>query len=147
MIVGLLLGVALAAGPVDLRPQDPFENPNTALRAQVLQPPPPPADSQWGWTVDDTVREAVVLTLIAADWRQTRAFRADGLEEQNPILGRRPSRARVNFLIGAAMVLHPVAARAMPRPWRQVFQTVTVVDEAIAVGHNWALGYPPIKLK
>lgn len=141
MIPAALIALALCQTP-DLRPADPWAR--AGLRPEVLRPLPEPEDDRWRWTTGDTVREVAVLVLIAVDWRQTRAFRADGLPEMNPVLGRYPSRARVNRLIGSAMVAHPVVARLLPRPWRQVFQVVTLAGESAAVGSNWALGYPPV---
>lgn len=129
---------------VDLRTPDPAASPDTAIRAAVLSTPP---EDRNRWTVADTLFEAATLGLIAADWYQTRTFRADGREEQNPILGRYPSRARVNALIGAAMLGHPIAARLLPQPWRRIFQSATIAGEGYAVGANWAAGYKPFPTK
>lgn len=131
----------------DLTVPDPAGNPNTALRALVLQAPPKePKEDKWKWTTGDTVRELATLALIGMDWHQTRDFRAKGRPERNPILGRYPSRARVNTLIGAAMVGHPVAARLLPKPLRQVLQYGTIIGEVDAVSNNWKKGNPPLHL-
>jgi hypothetical protein len=128
---------------VDLTTPDPGAAPDMALRAQVLRAPP--AEDPNRWTTADTVRELATLGLIGADWHQTRHFREDGIEEMNPVLGPTPSRARVNFLIGAAMLGHPIVARLLPRKARTLFQLGTLGGETWAVRHNWSNGYVPFK--
>jgi hypothetical protein len=133
--------------PIDLTVPDPAKDPNSALRTLILQPPPKePKANRWHWTTGDTLRELATLGLIGMDWHQTRDFRADGVEELNPVLGARPSRARVNTLIGAAMLGHPIVARLLPKPWRDVFQYGTIGAETVAVLHNRKDGYEPLHL-
>lgn len=134
------------ADPIDLTIPDPADNPNTALRARVLQAPPKSPDDDNSWTKEDTLRELATLGLIGMDWHQTRDFRAKGHPEINPILGRYPSRARVNTLIGAAMIGHPIVARLLPKKWRRAFQYGTIAAETLAVGNNWNKGNPPLHL-
>lgn len=100
--------------------------------------------TSWRWTPSDYALEAVVLALIAVDWRQTLAFRAQGIRETNPILGPYPSRARVNFMIGGAMLGHVAVAAALPHGfWRTTWQASVGGAEALAVKDNWENGWKP----
>lgn len=158
MTAALLLALALAAdpAPVPAPPAPPAKDelapkapePCPVEEPTVPTPPgykdrfPAPPDLtvklSWHWTTGDTVREALVLGLIALDWKQTRMFRMDGIEETNPIVGRNPSRARVNTMIAGAMLAHVGISFALPHgEWRTGWQLAIGGGEAAAVMNNW----------
>lgn len=139
-MLALLLGLALSQVP-DLRPADPWATPG--LRPEVLAPCPVRTEDRWRWTTGDTVAEGLVLGLIAADWYQTRTFRAAGYREANPVLGPYPSRARVNVMIGSAMLGHVVVARLLPKPYRGYWQFAVGGAEFATVSWNWDAGWAP----
>ncbi len=93
----------------------------------------------------DWIREGVFLTLLAIDWGQTLDIvkrEDEGFSETNPILGHHPSRAKVNTLIGAVAIGHPiVACKFIKSPkWRKWFQYITIGAEGYAVIHNYNIG-------
>src|SRR5512142_2553592 len=90
-----------------------------ALCAALLRAAPASADE---WTPEDTRREAVVVGLIAVDVGTTLAWLHEGGTERNPLIGRRPSTARVLTLATSAAVLHALTARILPRPYREGWQ-------------------------
>lgn len=98
------------------------------------------------WTVQDTARESVVLSLSLADWGQTLDVRTRyqaGARcwEANPLLGAHPSRARINRYFAAGLVLHPLIAYLLPARARHAFQYVSIGWEAGIVGSNAHLGF------
>ncbi len=97
------------------------------------------------WTKADTARELAFTAVVVLDWGTTldieRAHQeSPWIHETNPILGRHPSRAKVNLYIPAGILLHFLAARAMPARWRAAFQSASIFIEAGAVSHNFAVG-------
>lgn len=97
------------------------------------------------WTHADTARELTYVGLTTLDWGTTLDIQADNAAgrfryEQNPLLGRHPSRAKINALIPASMALHYLVARLLPERWRAAFQYVSIGAEITAVSHNYAVG-------
>lgn len=84
----------------------------------------------------EVAMQGAFLGLAATDWQQTRAFRKLGVEEMNPLLGRRPSVGKVDTMVPAAMAAHTLAAYALPRPWRNIAQVLGLGAETWAVAHN-----------
>ena len=109
-----------------------------AFLALVLLAQPAHADE---WTDEDTIAEAAYLALHVIDWGQTRnmALR-DGYYEHNPALGIKPHSDRVNLHFAAGAVLHPLVARALPRPWREGWFTLSIIVEAGIVAGNHRIG-------
>jgi hypothetical protein len=114
------------------------------LAAALLVAPIAASAADRSWSRDDVLWEIAFAAEVAVDWSQTRwmiAHPEAGLAEANPLLGRHPSRARVNAagLIGVAA--HAGVAHLMPndghRRWWQVF---TLTIETLNVGKNFALG-------
>lgn len=73
------------------------------------------------WTKTDTVYEVAFLTVTTLDWAQTHSMaKADWVwdghshSEMNPLLGSKPSKEKVDFMIPAGMVLHVLIAVALP---------------------------------
>lgn len=93
------------------------------------------------WSQADKAREVVYLAIVAVDWGQTLDFQHHPeLSEANPVLGPHPSRARINTLIPAAMLLHAAVVHYLPEQWRAVFQYTTLSIELGAVHNNYRLG-------
>jgi hypothetical protein len=92
------------------------------------------------WTREDTYREAAYLTLLAADWAQTRSFRRAGHSEANALLGERPSQSRVDSIILLTGIAHVGIVHALPSNWRDSFQIVSIGLEIFAVQHNVSVG-------
>ena len=92
------------------------------------------------WTQEDTARQAVYLTLLAIDWRQTLEFRKDGIEETNPILGTHPSNKRIHNILISTAILHTGIAYVLPARYRATFQYVSIAVEAGAVAYSASVG-------
>jgi len=98
------------------------------------------------WTRQDTYRETACAAISIADWGQTLNIQdcyhqGTGAWEQNPILGRHPSRAQINTYFAASIGLHYLIARMLPAEWRHAFQYVSLGFEAGIVTHNYHLGF------
>lgn len=123
-----------------------------------------PAFSQ-EWTTRDTAYEAAYLTLLAADWAQTlkivesqqqspfvnssnargnihttSSYEAPVYQEMNPLLGRTPSRGRVNTTIALTAIGHVAVARMLSPKYRRIFQALSIGVESYAVGRNYKMG-------
>lgn len=103
------------------------------------------------WARTDTVAEVVSLLPYVIDWGQTlhianheREYFADGswenCEETNPILGRKPSRGRVNIYFATSIAGHFLISRLLPNPYRRIWQAVTFGYEVGMVVKNDAIG-------
>lgn len=82
------------------------------------------------------------MALHVADWGQTLdiADHPERFYERNPVLGRHPSRGEVNrWFLGTAL-LHPVVSYVLPKPYREVWQYVTIGVEVGCVGSNARIG-------
>jgi hypothetical protein len=96
------------------------------------------------WSVRDTTLQVVYTALVLIDWNQTLDFRSrqggschDGTrKESNPILGPCPSRARVNALIGSAILAHAAVTYLLPADYRPIWQGIFITLEIQAVHRN-----------
>lgn len=94
------------------------------------------------WSDADKTRETVYLSLHIIDWGQSLdiAKRPDEYNEDNFILGNKPSVNRVNTHFAIASVMHVVAVHVMPAKWRPAFQYYWIVIEANTVYSNYSIG-------
>lgn len=94
------------------------------------------------WSNGDIAREAVYLVLHTVDWKQTRYVVAhpDEYHETNPILGKYPSKKRVDAHFATTALMHVAAVNFMPEKWRPVFQYLSIGVEAGYVGNNYRIG-------
>lgn len=100
-----------------------------------------PAFAQDSWTRGDTIRQGVIVAASAVDWLQTLDIQDhDCMWEQNPVMGHKPSRARVNEYFLASMGAHFVIARLLPRKWREGFQYLSIGMEVGMIAHNYHIG-------
>lgn len=103
------------------------------------------------WQRSDSVLEATYAALHLVDWSQTLYIATrpppppgrppplwDG--EANPILGRRPTRIGVHAYMAGTLAAHLTVSLLLPRPYRTVWQSVTIGVEAGVVGMNWTAG-------
>jgi hypothetical protein len=93
-----------------------------------------------GWTARDAALETTGLTLLAADYAQTQQITRDphGPGEANKIIGVVGAEA---YFVGFT-VAHMAVSRALPKPWRTVWQSVVIGAEIEAVSINAQWGYP-----
>jgi hypothetical protein len=98
------------------------------------------------WTTGDTVREGEYLIALAVDCGQTHdqidrsQLHGGTYYELNPIVGRYPSRQRVDrFVIGSA-ILHPLVSALLPPDWRHAWQYLTIAAEVAVDVQAYKIG-------
>lgn len=96
------------------------------------------------WVKAEVQKEVAFQVLALADWGQTADISrrcVDGsVQELNPILGDCPSRSTVNTYFPVAMLAHYGISAVLPRKWRQNWQDVTLVVQAVTVHRNYRIG-------
>lgn len=93
------------------------------------------------WTTADTARQTACVSLLAADWCQTRQIvKTPGMYETNPLIGRHPSLNRVNTYFISAIVGHTLLSYNLTPKNRKRFQYATIGLEAAVVGRNYHIG-------
>jgi len=98
---------------------------------------------QWrSWDAPELALAGTFATALWIDAAQTRAFRATGVGETNPLLGPHPSDAQVNRYTVAAWLMVLSASAALPHRWRRLLLVSAATVEVIAVTHNTSLGFP-----
>jgi len=128
-----------------------------------------------GWSKQEIGLEVAYTVLHVADWGQTRYIAGhpaeparskpfdgkrvepgtvrpakDGYEEINPILGRHPSKSKVDLYFGANLLAHWIIADLLPNnaAWplvgkvnpRKIFQAATITIQATTVAYNASIG-------
>lgn len=77
---------------------------------------------------------------LAADYIQTREVVADG-KESNPVMGERGQNLPPAVYFPTAFVAHLAVARCLSRPWREIWQGVTIGWQSYSIADNWRAGY------
>lgn len=92
-------------------------------------------------TGTEIAKEAAFASLVLVDYRQTLDIKnRPGLYEQNPVIGKHPSDARLrNFCLGT-VVGHLAVSYFLPRPYKAYWQNITIVIETGFVSQNARLG-------
>ena len=94
------------------------------------------------WTTGDTVRQVLGIGLLALDWNQTRQNAGDPrYNEQNLILGDRPSRGRVDIYFPISAIIGTAFATQLKKPYRQMFQYGLIGVEGYCVYNNHENGW------
>lgn len=86
--------------------------------------------------------EATFLGVTSMDWSQTQEIATHPMEyrELNPVLGSHPSVGAVNLYFPSAMALHALIAYALPKPYREIWQSVWIGVESYTVINNASIG-------
>ena len=95
----------------------------------------PLTKSQW-------VGEAVWQVIHVVDWGQTLSIadNPNDYHELNPIIGRHPSRGKVNTYMLASALLHPLVTYAIPTEYRWYWLGSTLALSTACVVNNKAIG-------
>lgn len=90
----------------------------------------------------DYALETTFIGVTSMDWSQTQQVATHPLlySEMNPILGSHPSLEAINIYFPSAMALHALVAYALPKPWREVWQTMWIGIETYTVYTNATIG-------
>ena len=95
---------------------------------------------------DDTQRQVAVTALLVMDWGQTLDMTDQYGEyegeyaESNPLLGRYPSRGRINTYFVSVIVGHYLIGRMMSANYRKGWQWGAIVLQGYTVSHNFRAG-------
>lgn len=94
------------------------------------------------WTASDSLLQGATTLLLVADWMQTRtiAKSPDRFDEANWFLGRHPSVGAVDGWFLGSILGHLVVSLVLPRPWREVWQGLTITLELAVVAYNARVG-------
>ncbi len=93
------------------------------------------------WKISDTLVETFFATLVYVDWKQTIEFTQNPHKypdcyETNPLLGKHPSRSKINTVIGGSLLAHIVIARSLSQPYRGWWQFLWIGIEADVIHTN-----------
>ncbi len=99
------------------------------------------AENRRDWTVNDTLVEVLFATLVYVDWKQTLEFTQNPHKypdcfETNPLIGKYPTRSRVNMVIGGSLLAHALIARSLSQPYRGWWQFLWIGIEADVIHTN-----------
>ncbi len=96
----------------------------------------------WSWSARNSLLEAGFVTVAVIDYLQTRTIVLEypRFVEVGPFLPTHPTMGQLNTVAIVGTIAHLAVASAVPRPWRDLFQTVTFSVEAVNVGRNFAVG-------
>lgn len=91
------------------------------------------------WIKEDTVLQATYSALHIVDWSQTLEIKArknEGHGESNLILGRYPSRGKINRYFAGTLIGHYLVAMWLDKPYRNIWQSAWINIEWYYVNHN-----------
>jgi hypothetical protein len=94
------------------------------------------------WTPEEKALQATYTVLHVADWGQTRyiAEHPDEHYEYNPLIGKHPSKSKVDAYMLASLIGHYAVVSVLPDPYRHWFQVGTLAIKTGLVGHNISAG-------
>jgi hypothetical protein len=99
------------------------------------------------WTKEDTYWQACLTALELIDWNQTRQtkFREEhNLPEDNPYLGKWPSKYKVDEYFTFCVIGETAIAYILPKYYRRLWQTSIIILEMHCINKNLEVG---IKMK
>ncbi len=86
-------------------------------------------------------RQYVATALTLVDWKQTQQIvKDDNLYEMNPLLGRYPSRDKVDTLIPLGILSQWAITYYLPKKYRKTWQYFVIGAETTAVVNNYSVG-------
>jgi hypothetical protein len=100
------------------------------------------------WTKCQVAMEVGYQLALICDWKQTTGFQRTWgaspsggviVEEANPLLGRRPSRATINNWCIISALGHVAVSHYLSTKWRTRWQSATMTIEIAVVAHNQAM--------
>lgn len=103
------------------------------------------ADASDDWTKNNTRLELGYVTLAVADMMQTMDIQNhDNIQEANPVaralIGANPGTPETMAYFTGAIIGHYVVSKALPKGWREAWQTGTILVQGSVVANNWAIG-------
>lgn len=97
------------------------------------------------WEKQDIVLESVAVTLLMADWLQTRdiAYQRGKYKEIGParlFIGANPSVNAVDVLNTLSIAMHLIVAEILPSEYRKYWSCIYIGIEAAVVSNNHEIG-------
>ena len=94
------------------------------------------------WRKGEIGLQALSTSLQIIDWGQTLdiADKPDRYWELNPIVGKHPSRGRVNTYFALSIVSNIVTSHFLPSDWRYAWLTSRIVISGYFVNNNYGIG-------
>lgn len=95
-----------------------------------------------GYYIPDekAVNSVLAISTLAMDWAQTRNLTSDGHFEQNPIMGKYPSRNTVDAYFIISMVVHLFVNHTLDEDTGDKYNKVIKFAEGFMITHNSRLG-------
>ena len=101
-------------------------------------------DKWWGakWSKQDVALETTWQVIHVLDWGTTldSASQPDQYYEINPILGKHPSRGKVNAYMTAGALFHFGMTHALPPSCRPYWHGITIAVSSTCVINNFSVG-------
>ena len=93
------------------------------------------------WTKADQQRQLLFTAIHLADWGQTLdTVERDNFHENNPVLGKNPSRRKVNIFMASTLAGHWYIAKNISNRNRKSFQIISLAAKVLLVIHNRHIG-------
>lgn len=98
------------------------------------------------WIAEDTILQTAFLGTLTIDTWQTYTFlytedhREQGRYEENPILGKYPSKKRFFSYWSACAIGHTLISYYLPKPYRNFWQLIWIGVESNYIYHNYQAG-------
>ncbi len=94
------------------------------------------------WKKADYLLEGSWIALHVLNWGTTLdiADNPGRYHEMNPIMGRHPSRGRVNLYFAGTTVAHVLTSALLPKKWREYFQVGSIAVTGGCLGWDLSLG-------
>ncbi len=94
------------------------------------------------WTRADYLLEGSWVALHVLNWGTTLdiADNPGRYYETNPIMGRHPSRGKVNLYFVSTTVAHVLTSALLPKKWREYFQVGSIAVTGGCLGWDLSLG-------
>lgn len=99
------------------------------------------------WSGTDKALTSLALALQAMDYNSTRVGQRNPGKyvEENPLLGRHPSQAKLAGVTLATMLANLYIANKLPSSWRKLFETGWAGVEGSMVKHNMDNGLDVVR--
>ena len=93
-------------------------------------------------TTNQVLGEVAWQAIHIVDWGQTLSIadNPDEYKEYNPLIGKHPSRGRVNIVMLAGAVVHPLVTYAIPSEYRAYWLGGTIAASGLCVISNNSIG-------
>lgn len=94
------------------------------------------------WTNNDSKLQIMYSVFHIIDWNQTIEIgKSKEYQEDNIVLGKNPNRQNVNQYFLSTLILHYIISINLDRPYRTIWQGITIVLEQDCIRNNIKNGF------